>query len=107
MRYGRCYLASTGITGQTSTYVPDVERFDPDRWTLENEAKLPRYAYLPFGAGPHVYIGNRVALMEAHLIRATLVQRVMFELVPGQTIEPEPLMTLRPTGGARVVVRRR
>lgn len=43
----------------------------------------------------------------AQLVLATLVQRATFELVPGQTIAPEPLITLRPKGGIRVVVRRR
>lgn len=67
----------------------------------------PHYAYLPFGAGPHVCIGNHIALMEAQLILATFIQRVTFALVPGQQIAPEPLITLRPKGGIRVVVRRR
>jgi hypothetical protein len=40
-----------------------------------------------------------MAMMEAHLILATLVQRVTFALVPGQRIVPEPLITLRPRGG--------
>lgn len=44
--------------------------------------------------------------MEAQLVLVALVQRVTFGLVPGQTIEPEPLITLRPKGGIRVVVRR-
>jgi cytochrome P450 len=51
-------------------------------------------------------IGNHFAMMEAQLILATLIQRVTFELVPGQTIVPEPLITLRPKGGVRVVVQR-
>lgn len=60
-------------------YFPDSER-----WTPENEAKIPRYAYLPFSAGPRNCIGSHFAMMEAHLILATLVQRVTFALVPGQ-----------------------
>lgn len=46
-------------------------------------------------------------MLEAQLVLATLVQRVTFDLVPGQTVEPEPLITLRPKGGMRVVVRQR
>lgn len=46
-------------------------------------------------------------MMEAQLVLVTLVQRVAFELLPGQIIEPEPLITLRPKGGIRVVVRQR
>jgi hypothetical protein len=47
-------------------------------------------------------------MMEAQLILATLVQRVTFELVLGQTIEPEPLhpkgTRLRPKDGVRAVI---
>lgn len=46
-------------------------------------------------------------MMEAQLVLATLVQRVTFDLGPGQSIEPEPLITLRPREEIRVVVRRR
>jgi hypothetical protein len=47
-------------------------------------------------AGPRNYIGNHVTMIEAQLVLATLVQRVMFELVSGQQIEPEPLITSGP-----------
>ncbi|GAC1642624.1 MAG: cytochrome P450 [Ktedonobacteraceae bacterium] len=90
-------------------YYPDPERFDPERFTPENEKKLPRYAYVPFGAGPRICIGNHFAMMEGHLILATLAQRVNFELVPGQQPEPDPAhsLTIRPGGGIKVVVHRR
>jgi cytochrome P450 len=88
-------------------YFPDPERFDPERFTPENERSLPRYGYMPFGAGPRICIGNHFAMMEGHLLLATLAQRVTFELAPGQRIVPAPRVTLRPLDGMRMVVRRR
>ena len=87
-------------------YFPDPQRFDPDRWTPEAEARLPRHAYLPFGGGPRICIGNHFALMEGHIVLATLAQRVAFQLVGRQRVVPEPLLTLRPRYGIRMSVER-
>ncbi len=83
---------------------PDPEAFMPERWAFEN-AHRPRCAYLPFSQGPRKCIGDGFALLEAQLILATLLQRVHLELVPGQQVTPEPLITLRPRGGVQVVAR--
>lgn len=90
-------------------YFPEPEKFDPERFTPEREKQLPRYAYLPFGAGPRICIGMYFSMMEGHLLLATLAQRVSFSLVPGQTIEPDPVhhLTLRPAGEVKVLVKRR
>jgi cytochrome P450 len=88
-------------------YFPDPERFDPERFTPEHEASLPRYAFVPFGAGPRICIGNHFALMEGHLLLATLAQRVAFSIAPGQTIAIEPKITTRPRGDIRLVAHRR
>lgn len=88
-------------------YFPEPEQFLPERFTLEFEKSLPRYAYMPFGGGAHVCIGNQFALMEGHLLLAALAQRVTFRLVPGQHITTQPLITLRPYPGIHVTVHRR
>ena len=88
-------------------YFPEPEKFDPERFTPEREKQLPRYAFVPFGAGPRICIGMYFAMMEGQLLLATLAQRVSFSLVSGQTIEPDPVhhLTLRPTGAVNVVVK--
>jgi cytochrome P450 len=90
-------------------YFPEPERFDPERFTPEREKQLPRYAYLPFGAGPRICIGQYFAMMEGHLLLATFAQRVSFSLVPGQHIVPDPVhhLALRPAGKVNVTVKRR
>ncbi len=77
------------------------EGFDPDRWL--DEEKLPRGAYIPFSMGPRKCIGDSFAQLEAALILATLITRVTLSLVPGQAIDPEPMITIRPRGGLKMV----
>jgi cytochrome P450 len=84
----------------------DPDRFDPDRFEAAAEKAIPRGAYLPFGAGPRICIGNNFAMMEGQLILATLAQRVELSLVNAGEIAPEPLVTLRPAGGVPMRVKR-
>ncbi|MFT3839972.1 MAG: cytochrome P450 [Myxococcaceae bacterium] len=82
----------------------DPEAFMPERWADES-VKRPKCAYIPFSSGPRKCIGDGFALMEAVLLLATIVQRTHIELVPGQKVVPEPLITLRPKYGVQVVAR--
>ncbi len=90
-------------------FFPDPEHFDPTRFSPQREQQLPRYAYLPFGAGPRICIGLHFAMMEGHLLLASLAQRSRFSLLPGQRIEPDPLhnLILRPSGPVHVLRTRR
>lgn len=85
----------------------DPEHFDPERFSAENEPKLPKYAYLPFGGGPRICIGNSFAMLEARLIMATVLQRYKLSLLPGQTVRAEQIFTIRPRGGIKMVVEAR
>jgi cytochrome P450 len=86
------------VTHRLPEFWPDPERFEPDRFTPEQVAARPRYAYYPFLGGPRQCIGNTFALMEGTLILATLAQRHRPRMVAGYTPKPEPLITLRPSG---------
>lgn len=80
----------------------DPLAFDPDRWLTEDPRRA-HGAYLPFSMGQRKCIGDTFATVEAQLILTTVLQRVHLSLVPGQTFEPEPVITLRPRGGVHVV----
>ena len=86
---------------------PDPDRFDPDRFTPEREATRHRSAWIPFGVGPRVCIGNAFALMEGPIVLATMMRGARFEIDPRRDIIADAFATLRPRGGVPAVVRRR
>jgi cytochrome P450 len=86
---------------------PEPFVFRPERWTETMESQLPRYAYLPFGGGPRVCIGNSFAMMEARLLLANIVQHFDLELIKGHPVEPDPLITLRPKYGMKMKLHKR
>jgi cytochrome P450 len=88
---------------------PHPEVFDPERFAPAREKLLPRYAYVPFGAGPRICLGLHFSLMEGHLLLATLAQRVNFSLLPGQSMNPDLVdhLVLRPAGNLYATVEKR
>jgi cytochrome P450 len=100
---GSLVATSPYVTQRDPRWFPEPERFDPDRFGPGRVEAIPEYAYFPFGAGPHVCIGNTFAMMEITLVVATVVQRFQLELMPGQeAIVPELKVSLRPKGGVWV-----
>ncbi|HEX3915072.1 MAG TPA: cytochrome P450 [Steroidobacteraceae bacterium] len=85
----------------------DPERFDPSRFARESSEKRPRFAYLPFGAGPHVCIGATLAMTEAILILAVLAQRFCVRLKEAQDIKLQTRITLRPKNKMLTTLERR
>lgn len=88
-------------------HFPEPDRFKPERWLDGSAKELPRFAYLPFGGGPRVCIGNHFAMMELGLVLATLMQQLELAVVPGFELSLAPVITLRSRNGLPVRVQRR
>ena len=84
----------------------DPLRFDPDRFLPDREARLPRFAYMPFGGGKRICIGNQFALMEGQIILSTIAAHASMDLVCRKRVQLQPLLTLRPKNGIKVKIHR-
>src|SRR5262249_48948031 len=104
---GVTLFLSPWVVQRREFYFPDPALFDPDRFTDEAIAARPPFAYLPFGAGRHVCIGQALARLACALTLATIAPRYRFELVAGHPVVPQPKMTLRPKYGLRMRICRR
>jgi cytochrome P450 len=95
---GTTIFMAPWVLHRDSRYFDNPNEFRPDRWASASTKQLPRFAYMPFGGGPRVCIGNRFAMMETVLILATIAQRFVLE-AQQERPEPFPSITLRPKGG--------
>jgi len=79
-------------------YWDQPDQFIPNRW---NDPNLNKEAYMPFGAGPRLCIGEHFAMMEMQLILTEIVNRWDYVLHSKNVVE-KPLVTLRP--GSEILI---
>jgi cytochrome P450 / NADPH-cytochrome P450 reductase len=81
-----------------SVWGPEAERFNPDNFTSEAEAKRPPNAWKPFGNGKRACIGRQFALQEATLVLGMLLHR--FKLIDHTRyqLKIKETLTLKPEG---------
>lgn len=79
------------------------DEFRPERFMPGAPDEIPRGAYLPFGLGPRVCLGQQFAMLEMQVLAAQLLQRFRLLPIEGEA-EPVPRLavTLRPAGGLRL-----
>ena len=101
---GANMLFSPWVAHRDPSRWPAAEEFRPQRWTTD---WVPaRGAYLPFGDGPRMCVGNRFAEAEIQAVLAELLPRVQLSLVDDAPVRPEGDATLRPRGGLPMLVHR-
>jgi cytochrome P450 len=92
------------VTHRHPSFWEEPESFDPERFSSERSERRPDFAYLPFGGGPRVCIGNTFATTEAQLVLATIAQHYRLRLVSDHPVDLHPLITLRPRHGIRMTL---
>ncbi|HEX4603454.1 MAG TPA: cytochrome P450 [Candidatus Angelobacter sp.] len=95
------------ITQRHPKWWQDPDVFRPERFAPENSAARPRYAYLPFGAGPRTCIGLNFAMTEILVALTLLLQRFRLKLaIDPAAVRADPSVTLQPRPGVPVRLER-
>jgi cytochrome P450 len=113
---GTMCLISPYLLHRDARWWPAPDRFRPDRWLTSEPGQgarfdprapgQPRGAYLPFGAGPRMCIGEQFAWTEAATMLAGMGRT--WRLRVPEAPRPGPSsMTLRPSGPVRATTSRR
>jgi len=95
---GAFVAVSSYVTGRSPRYWDDPERFDPDRFLPERSEGRHRFAFFPFGGGPHLCIGQGLAFLQMALILSRVLQTFDFRIEDAESIVPAPRISLRPNG---------
>jgi cytochrome P450 len=84
---GTDVLLSPYLLHRHPRFWPDPEAFKPERFASANEAARPRFAYMPFAAGPRHCIGETFALYEMlmHLYKVARHYRLTY--LPAEPVE--------------------
>ncbi|CAN6207350.1 unnamed protein product [Urochloa humidicola] len=84
----------------------DAAEFNPGRFTGgASRAAAHPLAFIPFGLGPRMCIGQNLAILETKITLAILLQRFELKRSPNYVHAPTVLMLLYPQYGAPVIFR--
>lgn len=106
------HAVQAGTIAVTSAWVlhrhrklwPSPDVFDPERFMGERAESIPKYAYLPFGAGPRVCIGASFAMQEMVIILAVFLSRLGFEFAGKEDPVPVMRITIQPESSVEMTV---
>ena len=103
---GSIVVVSPWLLHHDPRWWPEPGAFRPERW-LDDDTERPRYAFIPFGGGRRVCIGEPFARLEAAMLLASIARRWRFASTTDREPDRQAVITLRPRGGLPMVAVRR
>ncbi|MCA1245111.1 cytochrome P450 [Massilia sp. MS-15] len=96
------FMIPVFLMHQDPRWFPEPQAFRPERFAPDAPA-IPRGAFMPFGAGPRVCLGQHLAQAEMTVVAAMLLQRFAWSVPAGQGA-PEAVLniSLRPKQALRL-----
>jgi len=77
------------------------------RFSPEQQAARPKFAYIPFAGGPRNCIGMNFAKMELQIVLTMMLQAFRTTLAPQPPIEREAILSIRPKNGIQFLAEAR
>jgi cytochrome P450 len=106
LRRGALVMISPWVLQRHRRLWKDPDAFNPSRF-LGDTPLAHRYAYMPFGAGPRICIGAQLALTEACLVLASIIQRFHLALATDRPVLPAAMIVTQPDHAALFRLRAR
>ncbi|XP_042008791.1 cytochrome P450 734A1 [Salvia splendens] len=97
------YIAMTAVHHDTEIWGDDANEFNPLRFS---EPRKHPASFFPFGLGPRICVGQNLAIVEAKLVLAMILQHYSFMVSPSYLHAPMQSMTLQPQHGLQLIFSR-
>ncbi|GAA2878229.1 cytochrome P450 [Streptosporangium fragile] len=96
IKAGSQVLISPYATHRLEEFWERPLEFDPERFAPETQPRRHKYAYFPFGGGPHQCLGQHLFYVEAPMLLGAILSRFRFRVRTPGPFTPAPAAALRP-----------